>query len=103
MTGDIADRNSTASISKRAWRSAFSMMSTVTGSTSRSGISATFMSRPLPDQDVEVAVDLGDVAVQDDRGGVELGDDRRAGHDRARVQLGARVRARLEHRLDRVL
>src|ERR1044071_7379996 len=79
ITGDIAERNSTASISKRAWRSAFSMMSTVTGSTSRAGISAIFMSR-LPDQEIEVPVDLGDVAVEDHGGGVELGDDRRAGN-----------------------
>src|SRR5262245_58320824 len=103
MTGDIADRNSTASISKRACRSAFSMMSTVTGSTSRSGISATFMSGRLPDQDVEEAVDLGHVAVQDDRRGVELGDDRGAGNDRTRMQLGAGVRAGVQPRLDRVL
>ena len=40
MTGLIAERNSTASISWRALRSAFSMMSSVTGSTSRSVISA---------------------------------------------------------------
>src|SRR3954449_7431861 len=86
MTGDIAERNSTASISNRAWRSAFSMMSTVTGSTSRSGISAIFMSSRLPDQEVEVAVDLGDVAVEDHGGRVELGDDRGPGDDAPRVQ-----------------
>src|SRR6478609_844327 len=101
MTGDIAERNSTASISKRAWRSAFSMMSTVTGSTSRSGISAIFISR-LPDQQVEVAVDLGDVAVEDHGRGVELGDDRWAGDDRARLQVGAGVRARLQSDLHRL-
>jgi hypothetical protein len=40
MTGLIALRNSTASISKRAWRSAFSMMSSVIGSISICGIVA---------------------------------------------------------------
>src|SRR3954452_10229259 len=98
MTGDIALRKSTASISKRAWRSAFSMMSTVTGSTSRSGISAIFISR-LPDQQVEVAVVLGDVAVEDHGRGVELGDDRRAGDDRPGMQVGAGVGAGRQHRL----
>src|SRR3954471_24677682 len=101
MTGLIAERKSTASISKRACRSAFSMMSTVTGSTSRSGISAIFISR-LPDQEVEVAVDLGDVAVEDHSRGIELGDDRGAGDDRSRLQVAAGVcpsRQRDLHRL----
>src|SRR3954447_13588835 len=100
ITGDMAERKSTASISKRAWRRAFSMMSTVTGSTSRSGIWAIFMPSRLPDQQVEVAVDLGDVAVEDHGRGVELGDDRGAGDDAARVQAVAGVRPGLQHRLD---
>src|SRR3954452_13465886 len=97
MTGDMAERKSTASISKRAWRRAFSMMSTVTGSTARSGIWAIFMPSRLPDQQVEVAVDLGDVAVEDHGRGVELGDDRGAGDDAARVQAVAGVRPGLQH------
>src|SRR5262249_22774719 len=102
ITGLIAERKSTASISKRALFSAPSMMSRVTGSTSTSvGISAirgfsddTAIRAPLSfarDQDVEPAVDLGLVAGQDDRRRVELGHDRRATEPRARPELGAVV------------
>src|SRR5436190_8728942 len=98
ITGLIAERKRTASISKRALLSAPSMMSSVTGSTSTSvGISAirgfsddTAIAAPLSlarDQDVEPAVDLGLVAGEDDRGRVELGHDRRPGEARARLQL----------------
>src|SRR5947207_764233 len=97
ITGLIAERKSTASISKRALLSAPSMMSRVTGSTSTSvGISAirgfsddTAIGAPSGrrDQDVEPTVDLGLVAGQNDRGGVELGHDRRPGEARARLQL----------------
>src|SRR5215471_5469742 len=97
ITGLIAERKSTASISKRALFSAPSMMSRVTGSTSTSvGISAirgfsddTAIRAPLSlarDQDVEPAVDLGLVAGQDDGRRVELGDDRRAGEARTGLQ-----------------
>src|SRR6478672_3783629 len=100
ITGLIAERKSTASISKRALLSAPSMMSRVTGSTSTSvGIFAirgfsddTAIAAPLSvvrDQDVEPAVDLGLVAGEDDRRRVELGHDRRAGETRARLELGA--------------
>src|SRR4051795_10161363 len=89
MTGLIAERKSTASISNRAFFSAPSMMSSVTGSTVTSvGISATRSSSCVvdaigrlsvrSDQDVEIDVYLGDVAGQDDRRRVELGDDRGA-------------------------
>src|SRR6187200_3304619 len=87
MTGLMADRKSTASISYRAFFSAPSMMSSVTGSTVTSvGISRS-AARPswLPsvrllsagrgDQDVEVHVDLGRVAGEDDGRRVELRDD----------------------------
>src|SRR5690349_25116574 len=89
ITGLIAERKSTASISKRALLSAPSMMSRVTGSTSTSvGICAirgfsddTAIGAPSHrrNQDVEPPVDLGLVAREDDRGGVELGHDRRPG------------------------
>src|SRR5262245_8238469 len=99
ITGLIAERKSTASISKRALLRAPSMMSRVTGSTSTSvGISAirgcsddTAIRAPLSlarDQDVEPAVDLGLVAGEDDRSRVELRDDRRAGEARAWPQPG---------------
>src|SRR5436190_12833591 len=102
ITGLIAERKSTASISNRALLSAPSMMSSVTGSTSTSvGICAirgfsddTAIAACLPsrrDQDVEPAVDLGLVAGKDDRRRVELGHDRRTGETRARLELGAVV------------
>src|SRR6476646_7598180 len=102
ITGLIAERKSTASISKRALFSAPSMMSRVTGSTSTSvGILAirgfsddTTIRAPLSlarDQDVEPTVDLRLVAGEDDRRRVELGHDRRAGEARARLQLRAVV------------
>src|SRR5207245_11627981 len=95
ITGLIAERKSTASISKRALLSAPSMMSRVTGSTSTSvgisairGFSAVIAIAPRllagRDQDVEVAVDLGLVAREDDRGRVELRHDRRAGESPTR-------------------
>src|SRR6185312_12081161 len=97
MTGLIAERKSTASISKRAFLSAPSMMSSVTGSTlTPVGISAirsgwdsvVAIARRLSvvrgDQDVELRVDRRRVARQDDGGRVELGDDRRAGEAHAR-------------------
>src|SRR5207248_1195491 len=102
ITGLIAERKSTASISNRALLSAPSMMSSVTGSTSTSvGICAirgfsddTAIAACLPsrrDQDVEPAVDLGLVAGKDDRRRVELGHDRRTGEARSRLQLRAVV------------
>src|SRR5690349_6335564 len=101
ITGLIAERKRTASISKRALLSAPSMMSRVTGSTSTSvGICAirgfsddTAIAAPSRrrDQDVEPAVDLGLVTGEDDRGRVELGDDRGAGELGARFELGTVV------------
>src|SRR5581483_5760618 len=101
ITGLIAERNSTASISNRALLSAPSMMSRVTGSTSTSvGICAirglsddTAIAAPSHrrDQDVEPTVYLRLVSRQHDRGRVELGDDRRAGEAGARLELRAVV------------
>src|SRR6185436_7700483 len=100
ITGLIAERKSTASISYRALFSALSMMSRVTGSTSTSGISAmrsfsieAIVPRSVVggDQDVEVDVDLGLVAGQDDGRRVELGDDRGAFERGPRLQLRAVV------------
>src|SRR5438874_2211909 len=102
ITGLIAERKRTASISKRALFSAPSMMSRVTGSTSTSvGICAirglsgdTAIAAPLftrRDQDVVVPVDLGLEAGQDDGGRVELGHDRGAGEAAPRLQLRAVV------------
>src|SRR3954447_13690121 len=100
MTGLIADRNSTASISKRADLSAPSMMSSVTGSTSTSvgisamrGLSTVAISllRRGVDQQVEVDVDARLVARQDDGRRVELGHDRGASDPVARQQLRAVV------------
>src|SRR5690349_19073333 len=118
ITGLIAERKSTASISNRALFSAPSMMSSVTGSTSTSvgicairglsddtAIAAPFRSRG--DQDVEPAVDLCLVSRQYNRGRVELGHDRRAREPRARfepravVDLGRQPLA-TEHDLVRV-
>src|SRR5579859_609691 len=102
ITGLIAERKSTASISKRALFRAPSMMSRVTGSTSTSvgicamrglsddtAIAAPFRSRG--DQDVEPAVHLGLVSRQYDGGCVELGDDRRTCEARAGLQPPAVV------------
>src|SRR5689334_12814410 len=96
ITGLIAERKSTASISKRALLSAPSMMSRVTGSTSTSvGICAirgfsddTAIAAPSRrrDQDVEPAVYLGLVSRQHNRGRVELRHDRGAGEPGARLQ-----------------
>src|SRR5215471_641773 len=102
ITGLIAERKSTASISNRALLSAPSMMSRVTGSTSTSvGIRAirgcsddTAIRAFLPfarDQNVEPAVDAGLVAREHDGRRVELGHDRRAAEARARLQLRAVV------------
>src|SRR5438445_12358470 len=102
ITGLIAERKSTASISKRALLSAPSMMSRVTGSTSTSvgisairGLSAVIAIAPRllagRDQDVEVAVDLGLVAREDDRGRVEPRHDGRAGEPATRLELRAVV------------
>src|SRR5581483_7669969 len=81
ITGLIAERKRTASISNRAFLSAPSMMSSVTGSTvTPVGISAIPSSSSMvvdigallsalgSDQDVEVDVDLGDVAGKHDGG-----------------------------------
>src|SRR5207253_271532 len=118
ITGLIAERKSTASISKRALLSAPSMMSRVTGSTSTSvGIVAirgcsTVAAISLPllarrDQDVEPAVDLGLEAGKHDRRRVELRDDRRAGEACAGAELRPvvdlrRVALAREHDLVRV-
>src|SRR5512139_3591651 len=84
MPGDIAVRNSTVSISKRALRSALSMMSIVTVSTSTrayacelrwtslAGMTHTFRI----DQNVAEAVDVALVTRQDHRRRVHLHDDR---------------------------
>src|SRR2546421_10523386 len=95
ITGLIAVRNKVASISKRVDLSAPSMMSSVTGSTSICGISATFTLatrcllavRDGVDDQVQIAVDLGRVAGEDDGGRVELGHDRRALDPVTRHQL----------------
>src|SRR5919197_1226014 len=83
MTGLIAVRKRVASISKRVLLSAPSMMSSVTGSTLMSGISAIFtpstsllLGSRRVDQQVQVADDLGGVAGQDDGRRVELRHDR---------------------------
>src|SRR5438105_7549522 len=102
ITGLIAERKSTASISKRALLSAPSMMSRVTGSTSTSvgisairGFSTVIVIAPRLvarcDQDVEPAVDLRLVARQDDRRRVELGHDRRAREAVPRLEARAVV------------
>src|SRR4051812_15900698 len=102
ITGLIAERKSTASISKRAFLSAPSMMSSVTGSIVTSvGISAirsgwgsvvaiaTLLSGARGDQQVEVDVDDDRVARQDDGRRVELGHDRGAVEGHLRLQLRA--------------
>src|SRR6187397_2719136 len=85
MPGDMAVRNSTASISVRALRSAFSMMSSVIGSTSTQlkGFWLVWMifagidvfpllvaSVDRPDQQAADPVDLGVMVGQDEGGGV---------------------------------
>src|SRR5687767_2783992 len=100
MTGLMAERKSTASISKRALFSAPSMMSRVTASTSTSGMSAMRSSSVTAisprsvvggDQDVEGGIDGRAVAREDHRRRVELRDDRRAVEGGAWLQPGAVV------------
>src|SRR5579862_7638365 len=99
MTGLIAERKSTASISNRAFFSAPSMMSSVTGSTVTSmRISAirisswcvvviAALSVVRVDQDVEVHVDLGGVTGEHDGRRVELRHYRRAVEPHLRLEL----------------
>jgi hypothetical protein len=82
MPGDIAVRTSVASISTRALRSAFSMMSSVTGSmaTLAKGVirlddlcrHGSSLSSGQVDEDVADLVDRGDAAGLDQRGGIHL-------------------------------
>ena len=88
MPGDIAVRTSVASISMRALRSAFSMMSSVTGSIATlakgvvlgsmilAGIGLTL--RLESDEDVADSVHSRAAIVLDQRGRIHFGDDRRA-------------------------
>src|SRR4051812_18524219 len=105
ITGLIAERKSTASMSTRAFLSAPSMMASVTGSTvTPAGISAMRSSSCVVvaieapsvvrvDQDVEVDDDLGVMPGKGDGGRVELGDDRGTREPHLRPQLGAVVDA----------
>src|SRR3990167_6016609 len=104
MPGDMAVRTSVASISMRALRSAFSMMSSVTGSTATElkGVLLAWMicagmCLSVPDlkvlakidQDVADMVDAAGAAGFDQRGGVHLHDNGGPGDHVASTQLGA--------------
>jgi hypothetical protein len=90
IPGDMAVRNSTASISSRALRRAFSMMSTVTPSTETvsrglvalNNSSLAYGSPQLfgVDQKVADGVHAAGIARQDDGRGIHFGDDAGSGH-----------------------
>src|SRR6185369_427986 len=106
MPGDIAVRTRVVSISMRALRSAFSMMSSVTGSmaTFLNGVSFAWMivapillSLGRIDHDVPEPVDCADVTGFDEGRCVHLHDDRRTWDVVAGPQLGTVIDSPVLH------